>query len=188
MAEFKLEKGAPFAGCELPLTLGSARLEMVDITAITAVMPLKGQAMAVVKAIKTALAAPLPMVGEVVQAKAAELVWFGPGQWLVFYQNPKPVTDALQGLAAVVDQSGGWLVLELSGTDAAQVMARLCSLDIERLAVGRVARTEFCHVSAMIIPREKGYQIAVPRSFAISVYEHTAIAMRSVAAQALLDN
>lgn len=186
MADMKLEKSAPFAGCELPITLGSACLEAVEMDAITAVVPFKGQSMMVAKAMKAALGVSLPKVGEVVQANAAKLVWFGPGQWLVFSQQPEPIADALQGLAAVADQSDGWLVLKLSGLDGTQIMARLCPLDVDNLAVGQVARTEFCHVSAVIFPKEDGFWIMVPRSFAVSVYEQTLDSMKLLAAQNLL--
>lgn len=186
MAELKLQKSAPFEGCDLPLVLGSARLEAQGIAAITAVMPLKGQSMAVAKALKSVIGAALPMVGKVTQVKQAELVWFGPGQWLIFSNKPIQIKDALQGLAAVIDQSDGWLGLVLSGKDAVAVMARLCPLDLDALAVGQVARTDFCHVSAIIIPVEDGFQVMLPRSYAVSVYENIQAAMKSLAAQNLL--
>ncbi len=186
MAELKLQKSAPFEGCDLPLILGSARLETVSMGAITAVMPFKGQAMSVAKAMKSVLGTRLPMVGKVTQAKDAELVWFGPGQWLIFSDVSKQITEALQGLAAIVDQSDAWLMLNLSGKDAVAVMARLCPLDFDRLMVGQVARTEFCHISAMIIPDSDGYRIMLPRSYAVSVCENILVAMKSLAAQNLL--
>ncbi|MCF6304328.1 MAG: hypothetical protein L3J33_03030 [Rhodobacteraceae bacterium] len=186
MAELKLQESAPFEGCDLPLALGSARLETVSMGEITAVMPFKGQAMSVAKALKSVLGTSLPMVGEVTQAKDAELLWFGPGQWLVFSNKPDQIKDALQGLAAVVDQSDGWLGLVLSGKDAGAMMARLCPLDFDGLAVGQVARTDFCHVSTMIIPVEDGCRIMVPRSYAVSVYENILMTMKSLAAQNLL--
>ncbi len=185
MADFALEKSAPFDGCDLPQSLGAARLAAVAMGGIIAVMPLKGQSMAVAGAMKSAFGVTLPKVGEIARASGVELLWFAQGQWLVINADLQKLT-AMQNLAAISDQSDGWAMLHLDGADAKAVLARLCPLDFDAVRVGCVARTEFAHIPAMIIPREDGYWIGLPRSFATTAYENIIDTMKSVAAQALL--
>ncbi len=186
MADFVLKESAPFEGCDLPVSLGAARLETVGMGAIFAISPLKGQMMGVASALKSVAGITLPKTGTIVQGKNIELVWFAQGQWLAFLPEPDAMIQALTGLAAMSDQSDGWAFMQLSGAGAIPVLARLCPLDFDALSVGWVARSDFAHVPAMIIPRENGFLIGVPRSFAQSVLETTIEAMKSFAAQALV--
>lgn len=67
------------------------------------------------------------------------VLWLGPDEWLVLGGRERDFTAA----AAAVDVSANRVVLELAGHDAADVLARGCSLDLHRSAFGpgRCAQT-----------------------------------------------
>jgi sarcosine oxidase subunit gamma len=71
--------------------------------------------------------------------------------------------------AAVIDQSGGFVVLRLAGPAAAEVLARGCRLDLHDNAFrpGSVARTPIAQVP-VILHRAEGFALFVPATLARS--------------------
>jgi sarcosine oxidase subunit gamma len=71
--------------------------------------------------------------------------------------------------AAVIDQSGGFVVLRLAGPAAAEVLARGCRLDLHEAAFppGSVARTPIAQVP-VILHRHDGFDLIVPATLARS--------------------
>ena len=188
MADMKLEKSAPFAGCELPITLGSARAEHIDLGVITAILPFKGRAMAVGKVLKENFGAGLPKAGAVVFTDGGEFIWFAPGQWFVIGDFPEKPRLELQGSCGVVDQGDSWTGIDITGNDATTIMARLCPLDFAILSTEQVARSEFSGVGAIILARHDGYRVIIPRSYAKSVIGSIHDTMKSIGAQALISD
>ena len=56
------------------------------------------------------------------------VLWLGPDEWLVLGGRERTIPDA----AAAVDVSANRVVFELSGDEAADVLATGCSLDLDR--------------------------------------------------------
>ena len=94
--------------------------------------------------------------------------------------------EALQGIAALTDQSDGWAALCLDGPQAEAVLARLVPLDLRSavFARGAVLRCQLGHLPAIL--RRTGstaFQILVFRSMAATAVHELHQAMRSVAAR-----
>ncbi len=136
---------APLAIVERPATL-------VQVTAR------KGRQAELAAAIGKALALELPEAGRVATASDKTALWLQPRSWLIAAPAeqrgtlPASLTQALNGIAAVVDQSHGRCIIEISGADARAVLARLCRLDLHEraFAVRDSAATLVGHVSCLI--------------------------------------
>lgn len=178
MAEM-VPRGA-FDGLGLPRTAGAATLEAAESVQRTAVAPFAGQAAAV----EAALGAPLPPPGTSGAWPGGRILWIGLDLWLVEGEAPR----GLDGGAAVGDQSDAWAGLRLTGGDAAEVLARLVPLDLDRAAFppGAVARSRLRHVPLVLVAGDPGFELLVPRSYAGTAVAELAAAMRAVAARAAL--
>ncbi len=129
----------------------------------------------------------LPTVGKVISKKHVRAMWAGQGQWFVVGDIELQIlVEALDTKAAVTDQSDAWVILTLVGEDAAEVMSRLCSLDLDALEQGQTARAEFAHMMSCITPIPEGFEIMIMRSFAKTAIHHTREAMHKLAAQRAL--
>ena len=113
----------------------------------------------------------------------ARLIWSGRAQAL--WIADVPPAPGLAQQAALVDQSDGWCVLWLEGAGAADVLARLCPLDLAPaiFGPGHTARSMLWHMTAQITWRPDGYEIMVFRSMAETAVHEIAQAMRQVAAR-----
>lgn len=136
---------APLAIVERPATL-------VQVTTR------KGRQAELAAAIARTLGLDLPEPGHVVTTSDKAALWLQPGCWLIEApaeqrgELPGALAQALKGIAAVVDQSHGRCVIEISGAEARAVLARLCRLDLhERVFTpGHSAATLVGHVSCLI--------------------------------------
>ncbi len=136
---------APLAIVEQPATL-------VQVTAR------KGHQTELATAIAGTLGLDLPEAGRVASAADKGALWLQPGCWLIVApagqrgELPASLAQALKGIAAVVDQSHGRCVIEISGAEARAVLARLCRLDLHERVFepGHSAATLVGHVSCLI--------------------------------------
>lgn len=177
-----------FSDMGLPHSAGGVTLAADQPGFMVSVAPFAGQDAAVSAALTAIAGCALAAIGTSCQGAEFDLWWVGQGQWMATGAGDQSaqVIDALQGLAAAVDQSDGWVGMRISGTTAGDVMARLCPLDVEMMPVGAVARSQFAHMMAIIRALDGGYQVLVMRSFLRTATHHTITAMDSLAAQAAL--
>lgn len=127
--------------------------------------------------IRAQLSLSLPQPGAALFAGETGLVWSGPGQWLVLAPARGDLDGlgaALEGLAAVADQSDGRAVLRLSGADARRMLEKGVSVDLHPRAFGpgRTAVTAIAHIGVQLWQRDgsPAYDLAVARSFAGSLW------------------
>ncbi len=174
-----LEASDIFTG--LPVSIGAATLEAVDLPPVTLVAPFKGRMMAVADALKAEIGMVLPPAGQCGESDKARAYWRAPGQWLVF-----GALDAgkLAGMAAMVDMSDAFGRLRLVG--GVEVLARLVGVDVQAMQAGQVAHTEMADIPVTLIAVEGGFELMLPRSYAGSAVARIETAMRSVAARGLL--
>lgn len=180
MAELKAK--SPCAGI-LPLTRGELTLSEFDGGTLTWIAPRKGQKAALNAALKAGHGLDWPAPGRSSAAGAARCLWTGMDQAVLM----GPAPDAgLADCAALSAQSDGWALISLTGTDAAEVMARLVPVDLRpsALEVGQVVRTLCQHVSVTIW-RENAETLVIMgfRSMAQTLVHEIEVAMSSVAAQ-----
>lgn len=167
----------------LPVTAGEVRLSAAVPERMTSLAPYKGQAEALSQAMQAVHGMGWPKPGRMTGRKGARAMWFGREMALLIGPEPDP---GLAAHAALVDQSDAWAVLVLEGPGAAQVLARLCPLDLRDHVFkrGHVARTEVAHMAGAIgrIGAES-WRIMVFRSMAGTLIHEAETAMQRVAAR-----
>jgi len=124
--------------------------------------------------------AKLPEGPSFVQMNGLLLLGTGPGTWLAMQDGAQPdwATDlaaAVQPLASVSDQSGGYAVFRLEGSDARRLLQRGASIDLhpEVFVPGSAATSVISHIGAIFWCVDEGptYDIAIFRSYARS-FQH----------------
>jgi len=159
----------------LPLTVGDVTVAEVAAGSLTSVAPFKGQKTAVSHALKDQVGAGLPAMGR----RTGAVTWFGHGVWMVAGAvSPKG--------AAVTDQSDAWVVVEVQGAGAEDVLARLVPVDLRASVFKKnhVAKTMLAHMSVTIIRTGPDrFEIMAMRSMARTLVHDLETAMRGVAAR-----
>lgn len=171
----------------LPIDVGGTSLTEATPANITSIMPHKGKDKALGAALKKAHDLALPAVGRTSGKADLRMIWTGGGQYMLV--GDKPAARALARVASLTDQTDGWAVMSLGGPSAADVLARLCPLDLRASVFkrGHTARTEVAHMMAVVTRMTNGFEIMVMRSFAQTMVHHTKRAMESVAAQDIIN-
>ncbi len=117
------------------------------------------------------------------------LLGVGPDRWLAVRDSGAPLHDAmarpLQGLAAVVDQSDGYAVFDVSGPCARWVLSKGVPVDLhpDAFAPDAVAVTLLAHMGAIVWRSGAGFRIAVFRSYRESFRHWLQEAAREVLGQ-----
>jgi len=105
------------------------------------------------------------------------IYWLGPDEWLVITptgQQGKVQADFKKALAgvfsSVVDSSSGLTMLEITGDNAANLLATDCPLDLHprEFRAGQCAQTRLAKAGMTIAPLRKGagFEVIIRRSFA----------------------
>ena len=159
----ELEATSPF-DVDLPVRFGTVEISVFALGALSLVAPFDGQRRAVSAALKDALGVGLPSPNRVVRKGSHRAIWTGPDQALV--AGPLP---ALDGRAAVSDQSDAWASLQLTGPGVEEVLARLVPIDLrpQNFKTGHTARTLVGHMAASVTRVDaKTIEVMVMRSMA----------------------
>ncbi|WP_340421847.1 sarcosine oxidase subunit gamma [Yoonia sp. GPGPB17] len=171
----KLIALTPCAGL-LPIVHGGVEVTEVLPERLMSVVPYSGQSKATSAKLKTQVGAGLSAVNR----RSGAVTWFGHGTWVVAGDV------ALEGLAAVTDQSDAWAVVQISGAGVEEILGRLVPVDL-RLQVfkkNHVAKTMVGHMSVTITRTGADvFEIMVMRSMAQTLVHDLDVAMRSMAAR-----
>lgn len=160
-----------------PLTIAATTLAEVDVGPITSVAPFAGRDVA--KALGG-----FPEPNRFITQGDVKIVWSGRAQ--AFYIGA-PCPD-LGDLAAVTDQSGGWVTLSLSGPAAVETLARYVPLDLRLSAfpVGGAARSQLFHAPLCLMRlSEDVFHIMTFRSMARTAWHELEVALKTLAARAV---
>jgi sarcosine oxidase subunit gamma len=153
---------------------------------VWAVMPYRGKAAALSKALEQAHGMPFPEPGTLLTAGKVRIAWSGLDQAFLMGVEPDA---ALADHAALTDQSDAWTHLVLDGPAARDVLARWVPVDLSPAACppGAARRTLVGHMSALILhPGGDRFEILVFRSMAATAVHELTRAMRAVAARGAL--
>lgn len=112
-----------------------------------------------------------------IEAGDNRIYWLGPDEWLIVTpteQQTKLANDlrvALKGVfSSVVDNSSGLTMLEISGENAANLLACDCPLDLHPRVFkpGQCAQTRLAKAGMTIAPMRdgSGFEVIIRRSFA----------------------
>lgn len=142
----------------------------------------RGEAAAVLTLLGEALGLEIPSdfrrVGDGVSA-------IGPGRWLLDAAlaaggQEQALRALLAGIAGVVDESDGWVVLDLSGARVADALAKLVPIDLhpKSFRPGALALTIAGHINVRLwrLSEPNCYRLAAPRSYAESLFRSLASA------------
>ena len=124
----------------------------------------------------------LPLPGPLRSTVSAHRIarWMSPDAWLVsvgadeLESTARALQSALDGHGAVVDVSGGYAVLELSGPALMDVLKKSTSYDVhpDNFASGKVVNTSFAKAGVTLRAGENGVcELIVRRSFAHYVFQ-----------------
>jgi heterotetrameric sarcosine oxidase gamma subunit len=167
----------------LPLEAAETRLSEVPLGRATSVAPFDGRERKAGAALRQALGLGFPAPNRWLAKGPARILWFGRGQALLVGAEPPA---ALDGLAAMTDQSDALAAMRLEGPLAEAALARLVPLDLRPAAfgAGHAARTLLFHMTCTICRTgPEGFEILVMRSMGRSAVHDLGLALRSVAAQ-----
>lgn len=140
---------------------------------IVLVQPFSRTAQTVSDRLHAALGAGLPATGRAVATADTSITWAGDGTWLA--TSPRHgladrLSHAVGGDAAIIDQSDGRCLFELSGRDSRRTLEKGTTLDLHprAFAPGQAAATTISHVPVLLRQMDTGptYEIVVSRSLA----------------------
>jgi methylglutamate dehydrogenase subunit D len=156
-------------------TLAVSTLENVTMASIAVS---KGRSADLQSEIEKNYGVALPERPARVQGRGIAFVWAGPGQWLAVADRQQgrdletELKPLLNGLASVVDQSDGRVIVRMSGKLARDVLAKGVPIDLDPRAFkpGDAAITHASHIGIMIwqIDERPAYELAMFRSYADS--------------------
>ena len=164
------------------LVVAGTVLAELDHGQLTSIAPYPGQEKAVSKALKP-LGLGFPAVNSFAEAGDALIVWSGREQAFLIGADCPDLGD----LAAVTDQSGGWVSLSLQGPLAVQALARYVPMDLRLSAfpVGAAARTPLYHMSMVLLRTAgDGFRLMLFRSMARTAWHEIEVALKTLAARA----
>jgi heterotetrameric sarcosine oxidase gamma subunit len=164
-------------GEQAAITCAATTLAQMDVGPITSVAPFPNREAAVAKALGG-----FPAPNRFVTAGAAQIVWSGRAQ--AFYIGA-PCPD-LGDLAAVTDQTGGWVTLSLTGAAVADVLARYVPIDLRAMPVGGAVRSQLYHMPLLLTRQDaQVFYIMTFRSMARTAWHELELAMKTLAARAI---
>jgi len=179
--------GGAFAAGRSGARAGAAgvRIEERRGLSLMQVMVRRGQWPAVEAAAENLFGQKPPARPQAVFAGSATLVWSGPGQFLILaagdgFSDPlAPYRGAFGDAASLSDQSDGRTLIRVSGVNARDMLAKVCSLDLHPsvFPAGAAAATSIDHTSVSLwrAPDEASgapaFDLLVFRSFAQSLWE-----------------
>jgi sarcosine oxidase subunit gamma len=150
----------------------------LDLRVISAA---SGKGEEIAAAVHSAVGLALPDGAKRVSKDGLALIGTAPGQWLALAEGDAArqrlgrVTDALAGLATVVDLTDGKAVLRVSGPRVRDTLAKGCSLDLHPRAFkpGDAATTPVALIDCQIwqLDETPTYALAVPSSLAESFWD-----------------
>lgn len=173
-------------GLDLPHCRGEAVLSALPPAAMISIAPFRDRGQGVSEALGAQGAGALTGAGAARGLDGGgRLIWTGDGQWMLrgSLAEVAALHAALDGLAAVTDQTCAWTGLHLGGTATPEVLARLVPVDCNPAAFppGRVARTLLGHMMCVLCAVEDGVEILVMRSFTRTAVHEIEMAMARVA-------
>jgi len=177
VAEPTLKPSSAFTSWHPPRTPGLAVSARETLT-MASFAPARGKADPVRAAIRAAYGASLPQGATRVEAKDIVFMWAGPDLWLAVAERGEDrdlaaeLEGVLAGVASVVDQSDGRVVVRISGSRARDVLAKGVPIDLHPRAFkpGDVAITHASHTGIILwqVDDAPTYECAMFRSYADS--------------------
>lgn len=140
----------------------------------------QGRSDAIAEAFQAQFGLALPTSPRHLSGGDLRVIWRGPDRWLVAGPAPEGqslearLAPALAGLASVVEQSHGMVVLRVSGPRVRDALAKGVTIDLHPRAFspGHTAATHIAHLGVQISQLDAAptYELAFARSTAVSFW------------------
>lgn len=170
------------AATALPLKIGTVSAEEVK-TPLFLVAPFGKKLKQVAAVLGIQMGLEWPTAHVMKRAGVAYALWFDHAH--IALMGVEPSAKLLQ-YAAVTDVSDGWCIVDISGPEVRDVLARVTPLDMrsKSFKTGMTQRSMLMHMQASISCLGKShFRVMVFRSMALTVVHDLAVAMESVAAR-----
>ena len=172
----------------VPQTIGTVTVAENTNVALASVAARNGQADTCAAGLKAILGA-LPDVGKAVLHDPEAGFWMGPDQWMIgapmntHEDIAYRLKEKLGQSASVTEQSGAWVVFDVTGARMPDVCALLCNIPIRKMVAGDVQRTVIHQMGCFVIRRTAKDHIRIlgPRASAKSLHHALITAAASVA-------
>lgn len=137
------------------------------------------------KAVKAATGCALPAARAIVEKDGKAAAWMSPDEYLLILPRAEAgtaldaIAKALKGQHHLaVEVSDARAVFEVTGARADDVLAKLCPVDLPRLAPGEMRRTRLAQVACALWRTPGGFRLVTFRSvaaYAFGVLRHSAL-------------
>ena len=173
----------PAAASALPFKIGTVYAEEVE-TSLFLVAPFDKKSRQAAAVLYAEMGMQWPETHKLRRTGASYALWFDHAH--IALMGIQPPAKILR-YAAVTDVSDGWCVVDISGQNVRDVLARVTPLDmrVKSFKMGMTQRSMLMHMQASISCFGKSkFRLMVFRSMALTLVHDLAIAMESVAARA----
>lgn len=177
MADSTLQPTSAFSHLE-PTSLPGIAIEPRENFTMASFAAGKGRVEALAAAIREAYGVELPRRPQRVVGNGIVFVWLGPDQWLAIAERTNnrdlevELKQRVAGLASVVDQSDGRVIVRVSGPLAREVLAKGVPIDLhaDTFGVNAVAITHASHIGVIMwqVDAAPTFELAMFRSYADS--------------------
>ena len=170
------------AATALPLKIGTVYVEEVE-TPLFLVAPFGKNLKQAAAVLVNQMGLEWPTAHVMKRTGVAYALWFDHAHIALMGVEP---SARLLRYAAVTDVSDGWFIVDISGPEVRDVLARVTPLDmrIKSFKTGMTQRSMLMHMQASISCLGKShFRVMVFRSMALTVVHDLAVAMESVAAR-----
>lgn len=169
-------------------TIGTVTIAENTNVALASVAARSGQAEACATILKSLLGA-VPDIGRAVLHNLEAGFWTGPDQWMIsapmttHEDIAEQLKSKLGDAASVTEQSGAWVVFDVTGAAMPQMCELLCNIPIRKMTAGDVRRTTIHQLGCFVIRREATDHIRIlgPRASAGTLHHALITAATSVA-------
>lgn len=178
-------------GSDVPRTdnIGTITIAENTAVALASVATRLGQDAKCKKGLKLVLGHAAPGPGRAQLNDPIAGFWAGPDQWMLGapMATHELLADQLKGMlgdaASVTEQSGAWVVFDVTGSKMADLCERLCNIPIRKMDAGDVQRTQIHQLGCFVIRRNDADHIRIlgPRASAKSLHHALITAAHSIA-------
>ena len=168
--------------------IGTLTIAENDTLALASVAARAGHSGPSAQHLETLLGA-VPAVGKAVLHDPLSGFWMGPEQWMI--GAPLETHEDLAGhlkerlgaAASITEQTGAWVVFDVTGARMPDLCEILCNVPIRRMQTGDVQRTMIHQLGCFVIRGQEGDHIRIlgPRASAGSLHHSLTTAARAVA-------
>jgi sarcosine oxidase subunit gamma len=170
-------------------TIGTITIAENTNVALASVAARLGKEAACKEGLKSVLGSLPPGPGKAQLNDPIAGFWTGPDQWMLgapmatHEMFADQLKETFGDAASLTEQSGAWVVFDVTGDKLADLCERLCNVPIRKMVAGDVQRTQIHQLGCFVIRRKDAKHIRIlgPRASAMSLHHSLITAAHSIA-------